>query len=111
MTYENQLNILGLTTLKTRRNRGDLIEVYKLFHGFYDIDPLSVFQLKIGDRTRRNHNLTIYKQKVKTEVVRRSFQYRVVELWNSLDKHIVNAPSLNTFQNRLDIKLVELRMF
>ena len=32
------LNKFGLTTLETRRLRGDLIEVYKLFKGYDDVD-------------------------------------------------------------------------
>ena len=37
-SYEQRLKILKLTTLKTRRLRGDLIAVCKLFKGFTDVD-------------------------------------------------------------------------
>ena len=36
MTYENRLRYLNLPTLKYRRIRGDMIEVYKILNGFYD---------------------------------------------------------------------------
>jgi len=42
-TYEDRLNILKITTLKTRRLRGDLIEVFKMFKGFDNLDPFNVF--------------------------------------------------------------------
>ena len=35
--YEERLKRLNLTTLKTRRIRGDLIEVFKIFKGLDDL--------------------------------------------------------------------------
>jgi len=37
--YENRLCLVNLTTLETRRLRGDLIEVFKIFKGFDNLDP------------------------------------------------------------------------
>jgi len=42
-TYDDRLNILKLTTLETRRLRGDLIEVFKMFRGYDNLDPLMLF--------------------------------------------------------------------
>ena len=42
-SYENRLRILNLTTLETRRLRGDLIEVFKIFKGFDNLDPTVFF--------------------------------------------------------------------
>jgi len=42
-TYEDRLHILKLTTSETRRIRGDLIEVLKMFKGFDKLDPLVFF--------------------------------------------------------------------
>jgi len=39
ITYEERLRLLNSQTLETRRVRGDLIEVFKMFKGLEDIDP------------------------------------------------------------------------
>ena len=38
MEYEERLEVLGLTTLESRRKRGDLVQIYKIFKGAEDVD-------------------------------------------------------------------------
>ena len=38
MEYEERLEVLGLTTLETRRKRGDLIQIFKIFRGIENVD-------------------------------------------------------------------------
>ena len=110
MNYEDCLKYLKLTTLRVRRLRGDLIEMYKLFHGYYDFDPLTIFEPKQECRTRANHHLCLEVQITRLEVVRRSFKHRVVKYWNRLTEDIVNANSLNVFKNKLDEYLYTFNM-
>ena len=44
-TYENRVKILGLTTLETRRLRGDLIEAFKIMKGFEDVSWNKFFKM------------------------------------------------------------------
>jgi len=56
-TYEDRINILKLTTLETRRLRGDLIEVFKMFKGFDNLDPFMLFELNTA--LTRGHSLKL----------------------------------------------------
>jgi len=57
MGYEERLKILGLTTLETRRLRGDLIEVFKILKGYENIDQEMLFD--ISQSNLRGHSLKL----------------------------------------------------
>ena len=63
LTYEERLNECGLTTLETRRLRGDQIEVFKILNGYENIDSNIFFEIKESKITR-GHNYTLVKNKV-----------------------------------------------
>ena len=44
LSYDDRLKECGLTTLETRRLRGDQIEVFKILNGHENIDPNIFFQ-------------------------------------------------------------------
>ena len=65
LPYDERLKLLKLPTLTYRRRRGDMIEVYKLLHGFYNIDANKLLALKTASQVRltsRNNPLAIYKE-------------------------------------------------
>ena len=62
LTYEERLRKLGITTLETRRLRGDLIEVFKIFKGFDDIKHTDFFTRSFTGL--RGHELKLFKRQV-----------------------------------------------
>ena len=101
MSYEDRLKKLKLPTLTYRRHRGDQIETYKILHQKLDINPNVFFNRNTTSRTR-GHSLKIEKPRVKTTLRARTFSNRVINDWNSLPEEVADAPSINSFKNRLD---------
>jgi len=71
-----------------------MIEVYKIMTGKDKIDKEQFFPLADNNYGLRGHSLKIRKN--------RFFSQRVVNAWNKLPQHVVDAPSVNSFKNRLD---------
>jgi len=68
--YEDRLREIGLYSLKRRRLRGDLIEVYKMFQGISKVKLDDFFTLD-GESRGRRHSKKIFKQGCRLNV--RSF--------------------------------------
>jgi hypothetical protein len=100
-SYSERLEQLNLPSLEFRRMRGDLIEVFKIMSGHYNIDPKDFFQVPTNNQTR-GHSKKIAKPSIRTTLKKNSFSYRTIDSWNSLPESIIQAPSLNSFKNRLD---------
>ena len=107
MGYEERLKILGLTTLETRRLRGDLIEVFKILKGYENIDREMFFDM--SQSNLRGHSLKLNKKRVRLDVAKFSFSNRVVNEWNILDKEIISGCSLAGFKRKLDRHLRDKR--
>ena len=67
ISYEMRLKECGLTTLETRRLRGDQIEVFKILHGYENIDRNISFTVKEERRTR-GHGVTLPKKQCRLDI-------------------------------------------
>lgn len=101
LSYQQRLQKLKLPSLTFRRVRGDMIEVYKMLHGFYDSVNCPNLQLQTTSITR-GHNFKLFKQPANKNLCLHFFSLRIVDIWNSLPHHVVNAQSINMFKNSLD---------
>jgi ribonuclease P/MRP protein subunit RPP40 len=100
--YQERLNILGLTTLQLRRTRGDMIETYKLITKKEKIDFNQFFKLATNDHYLGGHSKKIEKTRSRLDVRKNFFSQRIVNDWNKLPQHVVDAPNVNTFKNLID---------
>ena len=112
--YEFRLSKLGLTTLETRRKRGDLIEFYKIINGSDQVKWKKRPEKKVqGDtdgpaaRNLRRGGIFFRREPANICTSRNEFFLnRVIPLWNELPQKVREAATLNSFKAGLDkIKL------
>jgi len=101
MTYETRLKALKLWSLEERRNRADMIEVYKLMHRFADIPVSTYFQIAT-DNCARGHTKKLVKSHCHIDARLCFFSLQVINRWNSLSQEIVDALSVNAFKRHLE---------
>ena len=101
LTYKDRLIKLGLPTLRFRRVRGDLIEIFKIITGIYDKSTSVELRFSTSTTTRGNR-FKLATQCVKYDLRKYFFINRVTPIWNSLPDEVVTAPSVNSFKKRLD---------
>ena len=101
--YEERLRKLDLPSLKYRRERGDMIEMYK--HCFtYDNNTVPV-KFKHTTRPSRKHPMQIERKIPKDGnhgPQSNSFYYRAIQIWNELPKNVAMAKDMDTFKTLLD---------
>ncbi|WP_133434224.1 RNA-directed DNA polymerase, partial [Aeromicrobium phragmitis] len=100
-SYMERLKECGLTTLETRRLRGDQIEVFKILNGYENIDRSIFFSIK-KDRRTRGHEVTLVKDQCRLDIRKYSFSQRTINEWNRLSIDCVGANSVNMFKNNID---------
>jgi len=100
LSYPERLKALGITTLETRRLRGDLIEVFEIVKGFVNIDSKIFFQEALGNH--RRHSEKLQKSVLTLDVRKFSFSQKVVNHWNALKQHAVDCNKVNSFKRCLD---------
>ena len=105
--YQDRLGIFNLTSLEIRRERGDLIEFYKITKGFEEINWQEKPRIRppdIGPKLRKSN---IYREKANstTKTVREElvFLNRVIPNRNKLPGWSIRyAPNVNGFKNGIE---------
>ena len=102
LPYEQRLHQLNLPSMFYRRQRGDMIMVFQILTGRLPILDGQLFTRADRQQGTRGHHLKLRKPPVHSLIRQHSFAIRVINEWNNLPEHVVSAPTVNTFKNRLD---------
>ena len=105
--YSQRLEELGMTTLEERRERGDLIQAYKVLTGKERVSYQTWFQMCIeledmrGTRTRAGM-FNVERMEGRLEIRKNFWSVRVANKWNQLPDIVKSAKTVNCFKNGLD---------
>ena len=109
--FDNEIRLgkIDLTTLEKRRERGDLIQFYKINNGSNKINWFHPVKWIISiNTTGIASNIRRHKQRLERQLIRNCEQRRNffvnhnVPNWNNLSSRTVEAKTTNHFKNRLD---------
>jgi len=101
LDYNERLRKLKLWSLQERRNRADLVELFKMVRGISTVPLDSYFQLADGSRTR-GHSWKLMKSHIRCDARLYFFSARVVNRWNSLTQEAVEVTTVNSFKSHLE---------
>ena len=87
-------------TLETRRLRGDLIKMFKIFKGFDNLDPSKFFHL--SQAHPRGRSLKLIKPRCRLDIRKFSFAHCVIDIWNSLEVSIIACDLITGFKMRIN---------
>ena len=107
-SYEDKLREAGMITLEARRQRGDMLEMFKIMTKKENVDSSFWFEnledhRGSGMSTRKSSGLyNVRQHPCNTDLRRNFFSQRVCTTWNSLPDHIKASTSVNMFKNKYD---------
>ena len=110
-TYEGRLTELNLMSLEMRRQKFDLVQVFKIIHGYDKVDRETWFKLA-GEApahvTRGTSDpLNIVQKMASTDPRKNFFSLRVAKTWNELSSELKRAPSVESFKRQINDYLLK----
>ena len=109
-SYDEIVKILKLTTLETRRKRGDLIQFYKILNELHKVEwKNKLVKTDQGSndgpasRVSGKKGLCFHREPTNIKTIRdKFFINRTIPLWNDLPVIVKEAKTLNSFKAGLD---------
>ena len=101
LSYAKRLEFLNLWSLEERRNRADLLEVFRMYKRWSTTSFSSMFTLSSNTVTR-GHTAKIMKNRCQLDLSRHFFSESVTDRWNRLPQQVINSTTVNAFKSGLD---------
>ena len=100
LSYEERLKQLGIPTLIYRRERQDMVQLFKILERY---DNVELHSLQINkEQITRGHSKKVVKHHYNFKSSMNSFCARSANSWNLLPSDTVNSKSVNSFKSNLN---------
>ena len=106
-SYTQRMENIQAVSLEKRRLHLDLIFVYKLVHGHFDMNVNDFFEFRNSAYNTRGHRLTLVWQNCNKSLTQSFITNRVIGLWNDLPEAIVCAPTISKFKELLHTSTID----
>ncbi len=106
--YEERTQLINLDSLSCRTDKGDMIFVSKILHGFLEGVQWQDFFQMADISGLRGHPLKLRKDRSRLDLRKFTFSQRVVNKWNDLTAEVVSASSVKASKNKLKGHLTDL---
>ena len=101
LTYEERLKEIHLTILKERRERGDLITLYKLMNNLEETDRKVLILRKKGEaKNLRGHKKKLQKKICLNDTQKYSFLQRSIDTWDGLKTEVIMAKKCTSTEGK-----------
>ena len=104
-SYEEKCAEIDIEPLKIRREHADLIQVFKILHGYDEMAETLLFErssvVTAIPTRQRSDPLNLKIPRARLDIRKFSFAARVVNGWNALDPKTKNMPSVKQFKMAL----------
>jgi hypothetical protein len=100
LSYLERLKVCNLDLLETRRLHSDVVMVFKILHGFVNIDLNDSISVSCNSVTRGN-NFKLKKYYARLDIRKYFFVSRCVDVWNNLPCALVNSRTSSVFASNL----------
>ena len=100
-SYNHQIQVLDFTSHLQRRQRRQLIEVFKYLNRFTTASARGLFDYDLNDTIRNNGAKLIVKH-FNTSVVQHFYPIKITTTWNALPNDVVCSSTVNSLKNNLD---------
>ena len=103
LSYKERLKEMHLTTLKKRRERDDLITIYKLMNNLEETNREDlILRRKREARNFRGHKKILHKGICLKDTKKYNFPQRSIDTWNGLKKEVIMAKNVHQLKEKLD---------
>ena len=100
LSYEQRILKLGIPTLIYRRERADMIQLYKIMN---ECDQAELHSITLtNDSCARGHKHKLVKRHYKYKTYMKNFTARSINPWNSLLSECITSETVNSFKSNIN---------